>query len=66
VQSYARKKGVITQQAFTDSIITNSEIENGDYQGARQIYRRCLLFPLYPMLSRSEIETISKVLSTLP
>ncbi len=66
VQSYARKKGVITRQAFSDSIITNSGIENGDYQGARQIYRRCLLFPLYPMLSRSEIETISKVLSTLP
>lgn len=66
VQSYARKKGVLTRQAFTDSIISNIEIHNGDLQGVKQIYRRCLVFPLYPMLSRSEVETISKVLSTLP
>jgi len=66
IQSYARKKGVLTRQAFSDSIITHCEIQNGDFQGARQIYRRCLLFPLYPMLSKSEVEIINKVLSTLP
>jgi len=66
IQSYARKKGVMTHQAFTDSIVSKIEILNGDFEGARKIYRRCLLFPLYPMLARSEVETISRVLSTLP
>ncbi len=66
VQAYARKKGVATLQAFSDSIIAFSDAESDYCAGARQIYRRCVLFPLYPMLSKSEIETVSKVLSTLP
>ncbi len=66
VQAYARKKGVATLQAFSDSIIAYSDADTNSCEGARQIYRRCVLFPLYPMLSNSEIETVSKVLSTLP
>jgi len=66
VQAYARKKGVETIQAFTDSIINSDGPEDRKFKGAGQIYRRCLLFPLYPMLSKNEIETVSRVLSTLP
>ncbi len=66
IQAYARKKGVATEQAFAESIIAFSDADTASCEGARQIYRRCVLFPLYPMLSKSEIETVSKVLSTLP
>jgi perosamine synthetase len=66
VQAYAKKKGVETVQAYTDSIITFNGLDGREYEGAGQIYRRCLLFPLYPMLSKNEIEMVSKVLSTLP
>lgn len=66
VQAYAKKKGVETVQAFTDSIINTNGSEDRKFDGAGQIYRRCLLFPLYPMLSKNEIETVGKVLSTLP
>lgn len=66
VQSYARKKGVSTVQAFGDSIIAHNGVEEMNCEGAKQIYKRCVLFPLFPMLSKKEIETISKVLSTLP
>jgi len=33
---------------------------------ARDLARRCVLFPIYPTLSRQEVETVSRVLSTLP
>ena len=66
IQAYARKKGVATEQAFSESIIAYSDADTDACEGARQIYRRCVLFPLYPMLSKSEVETVSKVLSTLP
>ncbi len=66
VQAYARKKGVSTLQAFSDSIIALSDVDSASCEGARQVYRRCVLFPLYPMLSKTEIETVGKVLSTLP
>jgi dTDP-4-amino-4,6-dideoxygalactose transaminase len=66
VQAYAKKNGVETVQAFSDSIINSMGLEDRRFEGAGQIYRRCLLFPLYPMLSKNEVETISRVLSTLP
>jgi len=27
---------------------------------------RCVLFPLYPMLGKRDVETVCKVLATLP
>jgi perosamine synthetase len=33
---------------------------------ARDLLWRCLLFPLYPSLTRKDVSHISKVLSTLP
>ena len=33
---------------------------------ARDLVRRCVLFPIYPTLSRQEVETVTRVLSTLP
>ncbi len=33
---------------------------------ARSLVLRCLLFPLYPMLGKRDVEAVCRVLSTLP
>ena len=38
----------------------------GETPEARNLLLRCLLFPLYPSLGRRNVDTISKVLMTLP
>lgn len=73
VQQYARKKGVETRQAFADCALTaldadealDAEEKEGE-GNARGIAMRTLLFPLYPRLTKKEVETISKVIATLP
>jgi len=66
VQNYAKKKGVATFPAFADSIIAQDGNNVDTVPGAKQIYKRCLLFPLYPLLSTRELETMSRILSSLP
>jgi dTDP-4-amino-4,6-dideoxygalactose transaminase len=65
-QGYARKKGVETRQAFDDCALTVLDTEDGWDGEARKIAMRTLLFPLYPRLSKKEVETIGKVIATLP
>jgi perosamine synthetase len=62
---YAQKHNINIQPAFHDSIISSFE-EDISCPNARSLYLRCVLFPLYPSLSRKEIKTISRVISTLP
>ncbi len=66
VRRYARKKGIRTMAAFEESSFAKYQIEDYPCPGAASILKRTVLFPLYPLLSRKDIETISKVLSTLP
>ena len=63
---YAKSKGVATQPAFSESIFTNTELERSIYPNAGALCMRCLLFPLYPLLKRNEVENVAKVLATLP
>jgi dTDP-4-amino-4,6-dideoxygalactose transaminase len=66
VQSYTRKKNIDTRPAFADSIMTLLEDRERDLPIAKSLFLRCLLFPLYPTLTKSSITLIEKVLSTLP
>jgi dTDP-4-amino-4,6-dideoxygalactose transaminase len=74
VQAYARKKGVETKGAFAESVLaylpdSSAESSPGaakSFPVARGFLLRCLLFPLYPSLTKVSVEQISKVLSTLP
>ena len=71
VRQYAMKNNIETRPAFSGSIIAYLEsIEPGSskasFPNAEKFFRRCLLFPLYPMLGKSNVELISRVLSTLP
>jgi dTDP-4-amino-4,6-dideoxygalactose transaminase len=66
VQAYARKKGVETEGAFHNAIITRLPQEDLPFPAARSFFLRCLLFPLYPALTKTGIGQIEKLLSTLP
>ena len=63
---YARSKGVATAPAFENSIFVHQDLDGAKYPNAQALAMRSLLFPLYPMLKRDEVDRIAKVLRTLP
>ncbi|MBE3133215.1 MAG: hypothetical protein IMZ55_07060 [Acidobacteria bacterium] len=65
-RAYAMKKGVEAVPAFSDTVAAVDEPLAEACPRARSLMLRCLLFPLYPMLAKRDVETISKVLATLP
>jgi len=66
VRAFAMKKGIETQPAFAGSAAALEESVAEACPRARSLVLRCLLFPLYPMLARRDVELIAKVLSALP
>ncbi len=66
VAAYARKKNVITEPAFSGSIAAYSDEVQTQCPNAKTLLLRCVNFPLYPMLGKSNISVISRVLSSLP
>ncbi|MFW5801480.1 MAG: DegT/DnrJ/EryC1/StrS family aminotransferase [Spirochaeta sp.] len=79
VEAYARKKGVETRPAYVDSILDAYGLESGsdpvdshiscrvsEVPNAAGLWRRCILFPLYPSLPKSHITELSKILVSLP
>ncbi len=65
-RAYALKRGVETAPAFAGSVAAADEQLGEACPRARSLMLRCLLFPLYPMLARRDVEAVSKVLATLP
>lgn len=63
---YARSKKIIVKEAFSDAIIGRFENGESGCQNAEALSLRCILFPLYPMLARDQVEEISRVISSLP
>jgi perosamine synthetase len=66
VRQYAMKKNVDTAPAFAESAASRAEAADFPCPNARSLMLRCLLFPLYPMLGRRDVEGVQKVLATLP
>lgn len=79
VRQYTAKKDIEITPAFTDSVIglfekmrenlideTQIPYDYSNCKNAKLLFLRTVLFPLYPRLSKSQIEKISKVLGTLP
>jgi dTDP-4-amino-4,6-dideoxygalactose transaminase len=66
VRQYALKKSVDTAPAFADTIAALEESPAAHCANARSLVLRCLLFPLYPMLGKRDVEAVCRVLSTLP
>lgn len=77
VKTYARKKDILVETAFTDTLmgaVTRDAEEPAGWAGlkaescpeAYSLSLRTVLFPLYPRLSSAEVERISKLILTLP
>ena len=66
VRQYAMKKAVDTLPAFAHSIAALEESPAAHCGNARSLVLRCLLFPLYPMLGKRDVESVCKVLASLP
>lgn len=66
VQAYCKKQGVDTALAFSYSIAGKGLLPEGDWPASRSLCLRCMLFPLYPSLTKLEIEHLQKVLTTMP
>ena len=64
IKKYALKKGVEVLDAFSDSIINKFAIS--ECPEAKTLNMRCIIFPLYPNISKNNIEKIVKIISTLP
>jgi perosamine synthetase len=65
-RAYAMKKNVETVPAFAEAAVSRDDAEDFACPNARSLMLRSLLFPLYPMLGRRDVETVQKVLATLP
>jgi dTDP-4-amino-4,6-dideoxygalactose transaminase len=63
---YARSKRVMTVRAFEDAAGFWDGREGRECPNAYALFLRCVFFPLYPLLSREQIERVSRVLSSLP
>jgi dTDP-4-amino-4,6-dideoxygalactose transaminase len=66
VRQFAKKKGIDTHSAFSETMITMDDTIYNSFPNAKSLLLRCVLFPLYPMLGRANIGTIAKVLAVLP
>lgn len=66
VRMYALKKNVDTAPAFADSVASLEEAAEAGCPNARSLALRCLLFPLYPMMGKKDVEAICRVLASLP
>jgi dTDP-4-amino-4,6-dideoxygalactose transaminase len=72
---YARKKHVEVSYAFAGSILDafmneseerDEDIDLNALPTAERLVRRCLTVPLFPMLTSEQIETVGRVIATLP
>ncbi len=66
VISYARKNGVMTELAFSDSSLALESSGSKKCPNADLLLLRTVIFPLYPGLGSRNTETIARLLSTLP
>ncbi len=65
-RQYALKKNVDTAAAFADTVAALDDGPAAQSANARSLVLRCVLFPLYPTLGKRDVETMGKVLATLP
>ena len=66
VKSYASRKGIEVQQAFSNTIVSFLDENLDGCINAKSLFLRTAVFPLYPRLGNSQVTSIIKVLGTLP
>ena len=63
---YAQSKRVMATRAFEDTANFWSERGGPSCPNAHALFLRCVFFPLYPLLTKGQIDRVARVLSTLP
>ncbi|MCM1321662.1 MAG: DegT/DnrJ/EryC1/StrS family aminotransferase [Bacteroides sp.] len=66
VKQYAARKDIEISAAYENSVIALREELLPDCLQAKSLLLRCVLFPLYPRLGKTNAVKIAKVLATLP
>ncbi|MDR2923338.1 MAG: DegT/DnrJ/EryC1/StrS family aminotransferase [Treponema sp.] len=66
VAAYARKKEIIVESAFEQSLAWSGVIDSVLCPVSYSLSLRTVLFPLYPRLRSQEAERVSKLIMTLP
>jgi dTDP-4-amino-4,6-dideoxygalactose transaminase len=66
VMAYAKKKDIAVESALEHTLIGAGLVPPGLCPEAYSLSLRTALFPLYPRLSKPEIEKVSKLIMTLP
>ncbi|GAB1481662.1 DegT/DnrJ/EryC1/StrS family aminotransferase [Treponema sp.] len=65
-RSYAVKKDVHVDMAFSDTLIGKELVPSSSCPVAYSLSLRTLVFPLYPRLTNTQVAKVAKVLATLP
>ena len=66
VKRYAKKNNVEVVEAFSSSVISEYGELADELPNATALFMRTLIFPLYAMLGKGDVELVSRVISTLP
>jgi dTDP-4-amino-4,6-dideoxygalactose transaminase len=66
VKAYAKRKDIVVESAFETSLMGVGLVPPEQCPEAYSLSLRTVLFPLYPRLTASEIEKVSKLILTLP
>jgi dTDP-4-amino-4,6-dideoxygalactose transaminase len=66
VKAYAKKKDIIVESAFDETIVGSGGIPPELCTEAYSLSLRTALFPLYPRLTGAETEKVAKLILTLP
>ena len=66
VKAYARRKEIIVENAFENSLIGIGLVPPEQCPNAYSLSLRTVLFPLYPRLSSRDADKIAKLIQTLP
>ncbi|RKX84749.1 MAG: hypothetical protein DRP57_05315 [Spirochaetes bacterium] len=65
-EKYIKKHNIETASAFKNSIINDFDGFKNSFPNAANLSLRTLLFPLYPLLAKGNVEKIARVIATLP
>jgi dTDP-4-amino-4,6-dideoxygalactose transaminase len=66
VKAYGKRKDIVVESAFEDTLIGAGEVEHGLCPEAYSLSLRTVLFPLYPRLGAAEAAKVAKLIVTLP
>jgi dTDP-4-amino-4,6-dideoxygalactose transaminase len=66
VKQYAAKHGISVESAFENTLQGSELVKQGECPEAAGLALRTALFPIYPRLGAKSVETVAKLLRTLP